>query len=107
MRRRDTINIEKGATDRRLALKSWQKIVAMFSEDTGGYFCVLFISLPRVYPTAKHEQHKLITAITPRIISISTALLSNISSRTILLTGGTQFPPKRANRPPSERDQIS
>ena len=27
----------------------------MFSEDTGGYFCILFISLPRVYPTAKHE----------------------------------------------------
>ena len=45
----------------------------------GGYFCVLLISLPRAYPTAKHVQPKLIIAITPRIMSIGGTRVDSIT----------------------------
>lgn len=48
---------------------------AQFSQDRGGYFCVLLLSLPTEYPIPKQVKPKLNTAISPKI-SISSALLS-------------------------------
>ena len=48
----------------------------------GGYFCVLLLSLlPIVYPRPKQVMHKLITAISPSIVNIRFALLSQIPFR--------------------------
>ena len=45
--------------------------------QTGGYFCVLLLSLPIEYPIPKQVKSKLNTAISPKI-SIGSALLSQI-----------------------------
>ena len=46
--------------------KSWQKQPPSLS-DRGGYFCVLLLSLPKVYPIPKQVKPKLSTAISPKI----------------------------------------
>ena len=37
-------NYEEGTVSRRLAQKTVKRIAVMFSEDTGGYFCVLIFT---------------------------------------------------------------
>ena len=67
--------IEKGATDRRLVhifidYKSNRLVCRQ-----GGYFCVLLLSLPNVYPAQKQVMPKLTTAMKSTIL-IGLALLS-------------------------------
>ena len=61
----------------------------MSSADKGGYFCVLCVSLPMLYPEAKHVRPKLNTAISPKIsISISPPFPDSFSGFYVL--GGSQ-----------------
>ena len=47
------MTIEKGTTDRRLVhILTYYKITVQFV-GWGGYFCVLLLSLPNVYPAQK------------------------------------------------------
>ena len=39
--------------------------------DVGGYFCVLLVSLPNVYPAQKQVMPKLTTAMKSTILGIS------------------------------------
>ena len=41
---------------------------AQFSQDRGGYFCVLLLSLPKEYPNPKQVKPKLTTAIKSTIL---------------------------------------
>ena len=60
--------IEKGATDRRLVhILNWLKITVQFA-GWGGYFCVLLLSLPNVYPAQKQVMPKLTTAMKSTIL---------------------------------------
>ena len=69
--------INRGATDRRLALdltnyKSNRQVVR-----PGGYFCVLLLlEEPIEYPSAKHVIHRLRIEINNSVVSITQALLS-------------------------------
>ena len=48
--------IKDSAASRRLAhIQKRSEIAAKSYQDWGGYFCVLLISLPRAYPTAKSD----------------------------------------------------
>lgn len=73
--------------------------------DQGGYFCVLLLSLPIVYPIPKQVKPKLNTAISPKI-SIGSALLPPDSLASFYVSKihcnrRVTVPPQRANRLPS------
>ena len=62
------INIEKGATDRRLVRYKLIKIIVLVYQTGGGYF---FRELhPSVYPSPKAVSTRLITAIKLSIVII-------------------------------------
>ena len=68
--------------------KSWQKQPPSLS-DRGGYFCVLLLSLPKVYPIPKQVKPKLSTAISPKIsIWLSPPFPDSLSG--FYVNGGSQ-----------------
>ena len=65
---RANVIIEKGTTDRRLVrifvtYKSNRSVL-----QAGGYFCILLLSLPNVYPAQKQVSPKLTTAMKSKIL---------------------------------------
>ena len=71
--RRDNIIVEKvlPIDGQSLVIKEMTKMPLQFTRQ-GGYFCVLFLSLPKEYPIPKQVKPKLTTAIkSPKLIWLS------------------------------------
>ena len=65
---RDNMIVEKGTADRRLVhILIDYKITVQFA-GWGGYFCILLLSLPNVYPAQKQVSPKLTTAMKSKIL---------------------------------------
>lgn len=95
--RRDNIIVEKvlPIDGQSLVIKEMTKMPLQFTRQ-GGYFCVLFLSLPKEYPIPKQVKPKLTTAIKSTILIWLSPPFHQFQKSGFYVIGGSQSLRRRA-----------